>query len=124
MDDQDFDKIAGPFLGAARRSDAQVPDGLTGRVLADAHRQQDRWRRSGRSGVPSPTLWMQFLGAIGGLPALGGLAAACAAGIWLGISPPGGLDPADLVGENMAEFAVWDLQDTLLTDGLLSEGDL
>lgn len=40
----------------------------------------------------------QFLRVLGGWPAMGGLAAACAAGVWIGVAPPDFLpDPVGLM---------------------------
>ena len=69
-------------LFAQARSVAPEPsDALLARVLADAvppapARQQE------------PSLWSRLLDAVGGWPAVSGLAAATVAGIWIGIAPP------------------------------------
>jgi hypothetical protein len=50
--------------------------------------------------VPEPGIWGQLKAAIGGWPGLAGLAATCAVGVWLGISPTSGMS------------SLWDLQQT------------
>jgi len=65
-----------------------VPDDLMAAVLRDAAFVQPR-------AVPvadQPGLWAMLLDAIGGWPAVGGLAAAGVAGVWLGFAPPVGFD--------------------------------
>lgn len=48
--------------------------------------------------VPDPGIWEQIKSAVGGWPGLTGLVATCAVGVWLGISPTGGMS------------ALWDMQ--------------
>lgn len=84
------------FFDAARRETTDLPDGLTDRIVADAVEVQRGWR------TPAPTvrpgILRQFYDMLGGWPAIGGLATACAAGVWLGFSPPSVLpDPAQYV---------------------------
>ena len=65
-------------LFAQARQLAPVPDAaLTARVLADAARP-----------VPVPRPPQSFWAQLGGWPALGGLATATIAGIWIGIASP------------------------------------
>ena len=63
------------------------------RVLADAQATQ-----AGHAPVPqrkqASSYWQDFLRAIGGWPAMAGLATATVAGVWLGVSPPGVLPEA------------------------------
>jgi len=89
------------LFAAARQTPAPMPDRLTQAILADAVTAR------GAVVVPEPDMqvrprlgrWRQLILAIGGLPVLGGLAVACAAGVWIGLSPPSFLpDPAQLVG--------------------------
>lgn len=51
----------------------------------------------------SPSVWGQLRAVLGGWAGMAGLATACAAGVWLGVAPPAGLD------------ALLDLQDATLT---------
>ena len=81
-------------LFARARADTALPEPLAVRMLADATRLQamrarpPRWRRLGD----------QLLETLGGWYGAGGLAAACAAGLWLGLAPPAGLpDPVALM---------------------------
>ncbi len=73
-------------LFAQARSVQPTPsDALTARVLADADAVQPKMTASSR---PKAPLWAQMMDAIGGWPAVSGLAAATVAGIWIGVSPP------------------------------------
>lgn len=88
MADDKQDDLEAVFA-AARQRPADVSDGLMARVLADADRIAAMRR-------PAP-MWLQIRDALGGWPALGGLAAASAAGVWIGLAPPQALpDPAQL----------------------------
>jgi anti-sigma-K factor RskA len=85
------------FLAAAR-SEAPLPSGdLLARIEAQALAEQPV---AGPRSRPEP-VWRQVLAVLGGWPGAAGLAAACAAGLWLGISPPAvvdGLLGADTAG--------------------------
>ncbi len=121
-DEHDIDKLTAPFFEAARRQDSTLPEGLTARIVADAARVQAEWQEAAYRTPSRTTFWQQFMAILGGIPALGGLAAACAAGIWLGASPPQGLDPLALVTGGLSDMTVYSAtyaQDTLLSeDGL------
>jgi len=103
---------------AARSESEQMPQGLTDRILADARTVQvDLLTRPPRRAAPG--IWQQMLGMLGGWPAVGGLAAACAAGVWLGVSPPQFLpDPMQLVPQS--ETALFD--DDNLVFAMAEEG--
>ncbi|MGD9864338.1 MAG: hypothetical protein AB7S99_14100 [Pseudodonghicola sp.] len=88
------------FFAAARAERNEMPVGLAERMRADAAMVQAGFARP-----PTPVrpgrgtgLLGQLWSTLGGWPALSGLAAACAAGVWLGVSPPNFLpDPLGLV---------------------------
>ncbi len=119
------DGILEVHFAAARRAGAELPAALTARMLADAARvQADQatpapQRPTGRDAVAG-RLW-QLVRALGGWPAMGGLAAACAAGVWLGVAPPDFLpDPVGLVMQEQGEVNLLDsyqLSTVLLEDG-------
>lgn len=92
------------LIGQAKADRHEVPDQLLNRVFADALAAQPapvgERRQSGRL--------RRFLSAIGGWPAIAGMAAATLAGVWIGVSPPAGLnDVAEIIffGATEAEFA-------------------
>lgn len=79
MTDKD-DEFLDSLFAAARKSDDTVPDALLGRVVADSVLVPR---------VPvRDTLWQSFIAGIGGWPAMGGVATAGVAGIWIGFMPP------------------------------------
>ena len=123
-ENQDFDRVVGPMLADARTADAQVPDGLMARIAADAARVQDEWKQAAWRAAPAVRVpfWRQFPSVLGGTPAVGGLVAACAAGVWLGVAPPQGLDPLDFMTSSSAGSTLTvysELQDTIYSeDGL------
>jgi hypothetical protein len=72
----------------ARAAPPRMPDTLSARILADAAALQ-----------PAVPIWRRMLRAIGGPAGLGGVTAAAAAGLWLGIAPPvETVDPLVLIG--------------------------
>lgn len=88
------------FFAAARAERIEMPVGLAERMRADAAMVQAGFAPPLAPPQPgrAPGLLMQLWSALGGWPALSGMAVACAAGIWLGVSPPNFLpDPLGLV---------------------------
>jgi len=89
------------LFAAARDTPAPLPAHLAKAIMSDALIARAETQ------TPAPAaktrlragIWQQLMVAIGGLPAVGGLAAACAVGVWIGLAPPSFLpDPAQLVG--------------------------
>ncbi len=73
---------------AAAREESPMPSGdLLARIEAQALAEMPRAgvRRGG------PGLFGQLVQVLGGWQGMAGLAAACAAGVWIGVSPPEGL---------------------------------
>lgn len=104
------------FFDAARRETETLPVGLADRIIADAALVQQEWQAP-VSGARSGPL-RQLYEMLGGWPAIGGLATACAAGVWLGFAPPSSLlDPAQFVGTESALF-----EDDSLVDAMSEEG--
>jgi len=104
------------FFAAAREETIMMPVGLAERMRADAAMVQAGFDRplSSEGARPSAPggLLSQLWGALGGWPALSGMAVACAAGVWLGVSPPNFLpDPLGLVvqqGQQQTDLDVLD----------------
>ncbi|WP_353471538.1 hypothetical protein PVT71_09475 [Salipiger sp. H15] len=77
-------------LFEAERQDAPLPSGdWMARMEALALAEQPAPRRAPLP-APAPRRagWREALRAFGGWPALAGLAAACAAGVWIGVASP------------------------------------
>ena len=87
-------------LFAAARSDRPaVPEHLSAAILADAAREQAGFQPARSARAARLPKWRQLFEAIGGWPAMGGLAAASAAGLWIGVAPPSFVpDPMALAG--------------------------
>lgn len=115
--DRDVTGLDG-FFAAARNETAALPEALEARMLADAaqvHRARAAPARR-RQATAGPI--RQLLAALGGWPAVGGLAAACAAGVWLGFAPPASLsDPVAAVMQSQVQS---DLLDTFGADDFAS----
>lgn len=94
---QDGDDLDDLFA-AARRVAPAPPDALMARVLADAMAAQAAVRRA-----PRPGLLAQLREALGGWPAIGGLATAGVVGLAIGIAAPAGL--ADLTAALLGQPA-------------------
>ncbi|MDA7426385.1 hypothetical protein [Thalassococcus lentus] len=83
----EFDAELDDLFAAAKQTPAMPDQGFLARLEADALAQ-----------MPAPalrvrqSLWQQISEVIGGWKGIGGLATACAAGLWLGISPPSGIE--------------------------------
>jgi len=101
--DKDF-KDLDLLFAEARQSEGQMPEGLFRRIVADGEQVQAGFAAAAATHGPArgqahgQGMWSQIVTVLGGWPALGGLAAACAAGVWIGLAPPSFLpDPAELV---------------------------
>jgi len=97
--DKDF-KDLDLLFAETRQSEGQMPEGLFRRIVADGEQVQAGFAAAAaaRGQAHGQGMWSQFVTVLGGWPTLGGLAAACAAGVWIGLAPPSFLpDPAELV---------------------------
>lgn len=76
-------------LFAEARALRPVPSGdLMARLLADAERERPR---PAPARAPAFGSWRDWIAALGGWPAMGGLAGVAVVGIWIGAAPPAGL---------------------------------
>ncbi|NVK15117.1 MAG: hypothetical protein HWE35_13190 [Rhodobacteraceae bacterium] len=96
--DKSLQELDGLFA-VARNEPPALPDHLSAAILADAARVQPGGQPAAPARAARQPLWRQLAEALGGWPALGGLAAASAAGLWIGVAPPAFMpDPAALAG--------------------------
>ena len=113
------EKLLDDLLGHARAREALPSDDLIARVLADAATVQNA---ADRGPVPTPAkgAWANLMEAIGGWPALSGLAAATVAGIWVGVAPPAMVSDvtAALIGDEVTVSFVSE-SDLLSFEGLI-----
>lgn len=112
-DDEIFDAL----MAEARASDVNVSDDFMARVLSDAEVLQSNPGVADLEIAPA-SMWSQFMSVIGGWPALGGVAAAGVAGLWLGLAPTATLDgfAADIVGGTTSVSFIQDF-DFMTEDG-------
>lgn len=90
--DQDETRALDACIEAARAAQLEPSDAFLARVLADAEAVQSEIERPpARAPRARGGRLRQAVRALGGWPAMGGLAAATLAGIWIGISPPEGV---------------------------------
>lgn len=114
MTDPNDDMLDDIFAQA--RSVAPVPsDTLIARVLADAVPPVPTRTRQVRRG-----LLARLLEVIGGWPAMGGLATATVAGIWVGVAPPASVADlmATLIGDEIS-VSLFSTDLVLETGGLI-----
>jgi len=87
--DQDDIRALDACFKAARAAPLEPSDALLARVLADAEAvQSDMQHPCAHAPRARGSRLLQAVRALGGWPAMGGLAAATVAGIWIGFSPP------------------------------------
>jgi len=116
MNDDDITALKAHFE-AARSHAARPSEALLARVLADAMQIQEEQAETpapqGRAPAHEAGFWRQVFQGLGGWPALTGLATATVVGIWIGASPPSGLE--GYLAEGEAAFVVdldpWDAFD-------------
>jgi len=105
---EDFDDLERLFE-QGRREAGQLPEELSRRIMADAMRVQAGFSTPTQA-VAEPGPWAQFVAALGGWPAMGGLATACAAGVWIGLAAPSFLpDLGGFVAQDSSDIDLIDL---------------
>ncbi|WP_170607969.1 hypothetical protein [Ruegeria arenilitoris] len=112
-DDNELENL----FAQARQESSGMPDDLAVRIETDA--ELVRLKRLKAAKRPELRAWGKVIEGIGGLRVLGGLAAACAAGIWIGFFAPAFLpDPANLFLPQEATFLMAELNlDTEYLEG-------
>ncbi|MEJ8561167.1 hypothetical protein QTO30_07975 [Yoonia sp. GPGPB17] len=112
------DDMLDDLFAQARRATPVPGDDLMTRVLADA----DAAQPVSSAQALKVGLWARLLDGIGGWPAVGGLAAATVAGIWVGVAPPSSVEDmtADLIGDQVSVSLFQ--TDLLLDEGAFSDG--
>ncbi len=111
-----------PFFEAAR-ADTPMPSGdLMARIEADALAMMPE--PAGLVSAPQRGIFGQLLDLVGGWPAVSGLAAATAAGVWIGVSPPVSVSDsvASLLGQDIGLVTSGALEPLSGFDSLLVEG--
>lgn len=93
------------LLAEAAGDRPKVPASLTARVMQDADRLQPKVMQLQRAPV---SLFARLGAALGGWPAVGGLAAASCAGFWIGFSPPDTMLDAGALLVNQTQGAFYD----------------
>lgn len=121
MTDPD-DRMLDDLFAQARAQAPQPDDALMARVLADAAEQSAPVSSPVSSPIHQPGFWARLSDALGGWPALGGLAAATVAGVWVGIAPPAGVEDlaASLIGDTVSVTLL--SPDTIFDAGDLADG--
>ena len=113
--DKDLNDLEALFA-KARQAPPAMPQALNMRILEDAAEVQAERRAAGSLkilqqvsegsfAVFARRLWGQFSGAVGGWPTMGGLAAASAAGLWIGLAPPSFMPDPVLLAQLSADTA-------------------
>lgn len=110
------------FFDAAKDLPLTPPNALMARVLEDAIAAQPV-AVSPRARPLLARRWREFTRAVGGWPAMAGLATATVAGVWLGVAPPAVLPDAtnaylDLGGSSYLVDAASDLGFDLVEEAL------
>lgn len=113
------DDMLDDLLAQARSVTPAPSNDLMARVLADADAVQP-------APVVTPVsragLWPRLMDAVGGWPAVSGLAAATVAGIWVGVAPPASVSDltATLIGDEVS-ISLFST-DLMLDEGVFSDG--
>ena len=76
------------FFAEARALRPVPSEELMARLMADAERD---WPRPAGPPAAAHGSWRDWITALGGWPAMGGLVAATVTGVWIGAAPPTGL---------------------------------
>ncbi|MFY0690663.1 MAG: hypothetical protein JXR14_01920 [Paracoccaceae bacterium] len=100
------------LFAQARAQKTSAPDALMARIVEDAQRLQPR-----PMAVPlrAPSVWSQLRAALGGWPALGGLAATALVGVYIGFSDPSLVPVPGLIDQGV-EISDFFASDTLFLE--------
>lgn len=80
------------FFDAGRAARPEPGDALMARIMADADEvQAARAKAAPQATAPRGPIFARLGQALGGWPAVAGLATATVAGLWIGVSAPAGL---------------------------------
>lgn len=107
-------------LFAAEIDDPIVPSSeFLARVMGDAEQTQAEFSASQLVTVSGKSFWQSLMGAIGGWSTIAGLATATITGVWIGVSPPSGLDTLTdtVLGESFGYSDYLPDLDSVLTEG-------
>lgn len=107
------------FFDVARAETPVPSQDVLARILADADKMMPV--APVQAPARAPGLWAGLLAAVGGWPAVAGMATATVAGVWIGFAQPDGVgDLATGILPDMIAYEVVDLFPSY--DGLLVEG--
>lgn len=114
MTDQD-DSFLDDIFADVRKADVDVSPQLTARVLTDAAMTR-------LPAPPSVSFWAGLREAVGGWPAIGGVACAGVAGLWVGLAPPSSVETlaADMFGTTTSVSFIGDFDD--FVEGTVTDG--
>lgn len=114
------------FFDAARDADPMPSGALLARIEADALAALpvNPGLAEAREPDVKQGIWAQLLDLVGGWTAVSGLAAAAAAGLWIGVSPPVAVSDglSDFLGDNAELLSSGDLDPYSGFEYLLAEG--
>ncbi|MCU0910919.1 MAG: hypothetical protein MUE98_06100 [Rhodobacteraceae bacterium] len=117
------DPLEAAFAAARAAAAEPAPAALLARIEADA-RAALRPAPEPAALPPRPSVrgrWQDLMQLLGGWPGIGGLATASAAGVWLGLAAPSGLDGLGLPGTaDIGGIAAETFADGLLAGGYFS----
>lgn len=117
-DKPELDDLSLDALFAQAKADAVVPDALVARIVADA----------AEVAMPEviieqgPGLWARMMDAVGGWPALSGLATATIAGVYIGFSDPTMLETVGLSATTEVSSDLLFGDDVFFDDASIGEG--
>lgn len=118
------------FFDAAKREAPRPAMTVLAQVAADAEQVQSSWESAdadidpeqagvtatqhrGSAWFADSGIWQQFRAGLGGWAGLGGLATACAAGVWIGFSPPSQWpDPVGIMIQSGVEVDYFESEET------------
>ncbi|WP_247227695.1 hypothetical protein [Yoonia sp. F2084L] len=113
------DDMLDDLFAQARGVDPTPSNDLMTRVLTDADAVQPKpvVRPDTR-----PGFWVRLVDAVGGWPAVSGLAAATIAGLWVGVAPPASVSDltATLIGDEVS-ISLFSTE-LMLDEGVFSDG--
>lgn len=107
------------FFEAEKNNPPEISTEFLAKIEADASDIQAGFDQNTVASDVTPSFWAALTAAIGGWPTIAGLATATVAGLWIGISPPQGLDSLTetILGSSQEYSDYLPNFDSVLTEG-------
>lgn len=107
------------LFSAEKEASLEPSPEFLARIIDDAVQVQSEFQSGAVEPVASNSFWQALVAAVGGWATVAGLATATVAGVWIGMSPPSGLETLTetVLGASLGYSDYLPNLDSVLTEG-------